>query len=796
LIHSFLFYVFAESSSNQRQKEARLAQGRMLMLRFRHQIRFSVVQKVDTTTTFLATTISALRDGRFRTTMGSTRTTTSKNANQEPAPDDDDFSSSSPILIVGGGPTGLFLALLLARYNVPSIVFEKLSIAERFQHPQAHFLNTRTMEILRSTVLSPDLYESVRSAMPDVYEWHEFRFGGANLRDRYAIRVRHAVDIPLQADRDANGTLVEEQDDNHNNNNNNNNHEYNDLLTRNDLSPETVGHLAQHTFGKILYDAAARLSQITLLYDTEVTQVLVVVAEKTTTTATAAAVKKNNVTGVVQLQTRNGRTYSGRLCIGADGAHSLVRRQCGIPMHGTANIQHLMNIHVRRPQQQQQEPLSVPPAMLYATYSPRSVAMTVRHSAGEYIVQIPYFPPYQTPEIDFTREKLGAMVSEIFGEHIDEASIVSAKPWSMSSLVAERYVTDDGVVVLIGDAAHVFPPAGGFGMNTGLQDAHNLAWKIAAGLDLTSYEQERRPIAQRNAALSVRNYERLLKVTQSAYLDRRHPELLQYLLDRSPLPLTARRTIFRSLYQTALFPFSWLQQSPNGWYAQHIRSNLRSALKRGTGLPLLFPAHEIGFSYYRDDDPADSSGSSQTQWRQDTIPSSPALAIGSLVPHANVTVVGSGAGTYRQPQAIISTTVDLPAQLQSDESKSNSPIFVLFCWKPKLLLLDQRFLQEIGTGLASQLALLVRIVVMSDSADDLDAFGSEEENESTIIRLLASKDSAFSGMGPCAVLIRPDGHVCAILSQMARESTADDAIGELSKFFQRKTGKYKAEMLS
>jgi 2-polyprenyl-6-methoxyphenol hydroxylase-like FAD-dependent oxidoreductase len=757
-----------------------------MMLRFRNQIRFSVLT-AGTTTAFLATTISVLRDGRFSTIMGSTRTTTS-NANQEKPPDVDD---DSPILIVGGGPTGLFLALLLARYNVPSIVFEKMSITERFQHPQAHFLNTRTMEILRSAVLPDDLYESVRSAMPNVYEWQEFRFGGANLRDRHAIRVRHAVDIPLQANRDANGSLVEEQDDDDHIN------EYNGLLTRNDLSPETVGHLAQHTFGKILYDAAARLSQIALLYDTEVTQV-VVVAEKTT--AATAAAKKNKNAGV-QLQTRDGRTYSGRLCIGADGAHSLVRRQCGIPMHGTADIQHLMNIHVRRirplqPQEQQQQPLSVPPAMLYATYSPRSVAMTVRHSAGEYIVQIPYFPPYQTPEIDFTREKLGAMVSEIFGEYIDEESIVSAKPWSMSSLVADRYVTDDGVVVLLGDAAHVFPPAGGFGMNTGLQDAHNLAWKIAMGLDLGSYEQERRPIAQRNAALSVRNYERLLKVTQSAYLDRRHPELLQYLLDRSPLPITARQAIFRSLYQTALFPFSWLQQSPTGWYAQHIRSNLRSALKRGTGLPLLFPAHEIGFSYYRDDDPAASSGSSQTQWRQDTIPSSPALAIGSLVPHANVTLVGSGAGTFRQRQAIISTTVDLPAQLQKDESQSNSPIFVLFCWQPKLLLLDQGFLQEIGTGLESQLALLVRIVVMSDSADDLDSFGPEEENESTIIRLLATKDSAFSGIGPCAVLIRPDGHVCGILSQMARESTADDAIGELSQFFKRKTGKYKAGMLS
>ena len=84
-------------------------------------------------------------------------------------------------------------------------------------------------------------------------------------------------------------------------------------------------------------------------------------------------------------------------------------------------------------------------------------------------------------------------------------------------LVAARF--DVGRVFLVGDAAHRFPPAGGFGMNTGIQDSHNLAWKLAAVLGgrakpalLGSYSTERRPIAVANTNLSVRNFDETLDV--------------------------------------------------------------------------------------------------------------------------------------------------------------------------------------------------------------------------------------------------------------------------------------------
>ena len=83
-------------------------------------------------------------------------------------------------------------------------------------------------------------------------------------------------------------------------------------------------------------------------------------------------------------------------------------------------------------------------------------------------------------------------------------SIIGHWPWTAGvALVAERFIA--GRVILAGDAAHLFTPTGGFGMNTGMDDASNLAWKLAALVQgwgganlLQSYELERRPIAERN----------------------------------------------------------------------------------------------------------------------------------------------------------------------------------------------------------------------------------------------------------------------------------------------------------
>ena len=111
--------------------------------------------------------------------------------------------------------------------------------------------------------------------------------------------------------------------------------------------------------------------------------------------------------------------------------------------------------------------------------------------------------------VDLSAAGLNAMVAERTGRsdiHIEAVSWASA--FSMNARLAERYRV--GRVFLVGDAAHVHPPTGGQGLNTSVQDAYNLGWKLAAvtagapDVLLDSYEQERRPIAAAMLGLATR----------------------------------------------------------------------------------------------------------------------------------------------------------------------------------------------------------------------------------------------------------------------------------------------------
>ena len=101
--------------------------------------------------------------------------------------------------------------------------------------------------------------------------------------------------------------------------------------------------------------------------------------------------------------------------------------------------------------------------------------------------------------------------------------------WTRKSTVADRFA--DGRVFLAGDAAHAHPPNGGLGMNTGIQDAFDLGWKLAAVLGgwgddglLDSYDIERRPASARATEASLRNYRRLISAAQRAEIYSATPE--------------------------------------------------------------------------------------------------------------------------------------------------------------------------------------------------------------------------------------------------------------------------------
>ena len=688
--------------------------------------------------------------------------------------------------IIGGGPTGLFLSILLSRYNVRSILFERATPDERFRHPQAHFLNTRTMEIFRHTV--PEIYQlHIQKEIPPVEQWKYFRFG-ASVLDPHAVVVEHPVDRPLQANEDANGVLLDKE--------RRNEQQERTRTSNNDLSPVSVGHLAQHKLGKILYDTARTEEHTSIHFGTMVDSI------------TTHAEEEDN--DGVTIHTANQGSHTVDLCVGADGAHSMVRQTLGIPLHGPATIQHLINVHVKVPREWAAQRIhnnQTTCAMLYSVFTQNAVAMVVCHDIGEYIVQIPYFPPFQTMEEDFGTERIGEILHSIFGIPIDpDQHVVSVRPWTMGSLVAERFAQDH--CLLVGDAAHIFPPAGGLGMNTGLQDVHNVAWKIAhstvtsssspSSSSVTSssrprlaaiaasYAVERRPIAQQNAALSVRNYKRLLEVTKAAYLDRQHPALLQQLLEHSPLPLPMQRQTFRTLLQTALHPFSWLGDE-DSIFGRHVRSNLRTTLRSGTGLPLLFPNYEIGFCYEPETSPPSSATAAdvideglaetttaQHHWSQDTLPTRPgAVRVGALVPHVVLEVI-AGAEPFHLLQYLLPScstsmsssrtrrkisSVDLPSQLRS---KDCPPNYVLLYNRPSSLQEAQSLVKSL---VQTELLLLnsdtsIQLVLITDVI-------LETRRHETVLQLRSpDEDSDPPYLQQLrAVLIRPDGHVAKIIEK-------------------------------
>jgi 2-polyprenyl-6-methoxyphenol hydroxylase-like FAD-dependent oxidoreductase len=115
-------------------------------------------------------------------------------------------------------------------------------------------------------------------------------------------------------------------------------------------------------------------------------------------------------------------------------------------------------------------------------------------------------------DIDVSAEGLGRMIAERTRRtDIEVHSVAWASVYTMNARLADRYRA--GRVFLIGDAAHTHPPTGGQGLNTSVQDAYNLGWKIAAALNrapdslLDTYEAERRPIAAGMLGLSTQYLE-------------------------------------------------------------------------------------------------------------------------------------------------------------------------------------------------------------------------------------------------------------------------------------------------
>lgn len=361
----------------------------------------------------------------------------------------------TPVLIAGGGASGTIMALLLAQQGVSSIIVEARDTP--YDIPRAHALNPRSLEICAA--LGLDIAEIRRRAAPPE-EAGQVRFVTRLFGPEW-------------------GSLPYERQD--------------DDARR--FTPEPLVNLPQTEFEALLFEAADR-------------EPLVEVRRGHRWVAV-----EETGNGLLSTIEDAGGSYriASRFLIGCDGAGSAVRSALGIDMDGIAGVQAAISIVFEadlRPA------LKDRPAVLYWVTDPAARGTFIAYHMDRLWSFVQTFPPGVIDMSGYDEATCRRLVVEAAGAPIDDLKILHVSPWTMTAQVADHY--GRGNVYLVGDAAHRFPPTGGLGLNTGIQDAHNLAWKIGAILQgwggtslLDSYERERRPVALRNRDQSLVNAQRL-----------------------------------------------------------------------------------------------------------------------------------------------------------------------------------------------------------------------------------------------------------------------------------------------
>jgi putative polyketide hydroxylase len=365
-------------------------------------------------------------------------------------------SLETSVLIAGGGPTGLAASLLLGRLGVGSLLVERRATTS--DHPKATIVNTRTMELFRVWGIEDEVREA---GLPVEH--------GAEIAWLTRVGGREIGTLSLTDDAER---LME-------------------LMSKSSTIP---GVCPQHRIEPILRRHAERQAPTTLWFGTEL------VGLEQDRGGVTATVRKR-ATGK-ELRVR------ARYLIAADGSAGPTRAALGIRMHGEDALAEVVNVYFRA----DLSPWLGEEARVLMWIVNRDLRGVVHALDGGdrwLLNTLTYADESGAVEV-----RAGELVRAALGAAAEDVEVLSVKPWTMNALVAERFRS--GRVFLAGDAAHQIPPTGGFGMNTGIQDAHNLTWKLAAviqgwgGTDLLdTYEVERLPVARANTAQSVANAEKM-----------------------------------------------------------------------------------------------------------------------------------------------------------------------------------------------------------------------------------------------------------------------------------------------
>jgi 2-polyprenyl-6-methoxyphenol hydroxylase-like FAD-dependent oxidoreductase len=349
-----------------------------------------------------------------------------------------------PVLISGGGPVGLSASLLLSRHGVRSLLVERHPSTALT--PKARGINARTMEIFRQCGIDAAVREAgLAEGRLGLIVWTE-TLAGKEIERRVPGRAtpKNMAVTPVK----------------------------NCLCAQDDLEP-------------VIRRFAEAAGPGTLRFNTELT---------------SFSQRPGAVTGLLTDRATGEETpFTARYLIAAEGAQSRVRRALTVKMVGEENVYDSVNILFHADLTQW---VAHRPAALYFVEQEdlRATFLTINgRDRWGFLIHGP--KQYGWQPRDFTPEFCSELIRKAVGVEDLDVSVLGVNPWQASAIVSDRYRVGD--VFLAGDAAHEMPPTGGFGLNTGVQDVHNLAWKIAAVLFgkaddklLDSYHAERQPFGQ------------------------------------------------------------------------------------------------------------------------------------------------------------------------------------------------------------------------------------------------------------------------------------------------------------
>jgi len=362
-------------------------------------------------------------------------------------------------LVVGAGPVGMLGAILLGGQGRETLVVERDAGTQRA--PAAHVVNARTFEICRQAGV--DMTAIARASKDPADAGHAI----------FSTRLdgEEIARLPF-----------EQQND--------------DCLRH---TPTPLRNLSQHRFESILADALADSPAARVRYRHE---------------WEACTQDESGVTSTIRdLDSGDAIEVRSRYLIAADGAGSRIRKSLGIEMDGPPRLQSFLMIHFGA---DLRDVVRDRPGVLYWIMDPEAGGVLIAHDIDREWVYMHDFDPDHEKAEDYDDARCRELVTRAIG-HEHPLTVLDRATWTMSAQTAQ--CMRDGRIFLAGDAAHRFPPTGGLGLNTGVQDVHGLAWKLAALEDgwapaslLDTYEAERLPVARHNADQSLRNAARLVQV--------------------------------------------------------------------------------------------------------------------------------------------------------------------------------------------------------------------------------------------------------------------------------------------